>query len=295
MTYRIFTRVLALVMAAALMLSLAGCSGSADEENLARIAELEQENEDLRAQIEDLTAQLDALRAPVALAGWTLEAAPWSDGNGATLTFTATPETYLEGQSVALSIRMGDLEAEGATCSWNGTCYEGALELSAADGYSYYCVITNPDGSPSEMALATPENGQRQDLVDLAAHLASYANLILEDWTATAAELKVNSGFAQVQTPRMTVGNAAITVSSANLVLGLDSQEVSRQALQLPEGEGEGAYELALSNIAFTLPEMGEDSQLDLWLEVVLSTGQTLTVSGGSWYHNGGELLMVVG
>ena len=294
MTYRIFTRVLALVMAAALMLSLAGCSGSADEENLARIAELEQENEDLRAQIEDLTAQLDALRAPVALAGWTLEAAPWSDGNGATLTFTATPETYLEGQSVALSIRMGDLEAEGATCSWNGTCYEGTLELSAADGYSYYCTLISSNGSKEQLPLNTPENPVYDNLVYLQTGLTAYCNLIVDGWEDEGGKLTITSGFVQAQLPRVGTEENPL-FAGAQLLLRLNGEVVETQDLDLPKGEGEGSYEQVLSGVSFRMPAMEDDYQLEVVLVVTLSDGQTITTSGGSWYYNGGEMLMVVG
>ena len=294
MKKNLFFRLLVLVLAAAMTLSLTACGG-ADEESAQRIAELEQENEELRQQVEELTAQLEKMGSRVELAAWTLDAAPWSDGNGATVSFTATPVEYIEGQSAALSIRMGELEAEGATCSWNGTAFEGTVELSAADGYGYYCVLTNPDGTSEEVALATPENGQKEELVQLGTHLTAYANLIVDSWTASEGALKLDSGFVQVQTPRLTVAQTTVTLSSADLVFRLNGEELSRQALTLPEGEGEGSYELALTDISFALPAMEEDAQLDLWLEVSLSSGQAVSVAGGSWYYNGGELLMVVG
>ena len=43
------------------------------------------------------------------------------------------------------------------------------------------------------------------------------------------------------------------------------------------------------------MPEMESDYQLDLWLVVTLTDGQTLTSSGGSWYHSDQGLMMVVG
>ena len=43
------------------------------------------------------------------------------------------------------------------------------------------------------------------------------------------------------------------------------------------------------------MPAMEDDYQLEVSLVVTLSDGQTITSSGGSWYYNGGEMLMVVG
>jgi hypothetical protein len=75
----------------------------------------------------------------------------------------------------------------------------------------------------------------------------------------------------------------------------LNSEEISRQAVSLEVGEGTGSYEAALSGISFEMPAMEDDYQLNLWLEVTLNTGNTLSVSGGSWYRSNGELQLVVG
>ena len=78
-------------------------------------------------------------------------------------------------------------------------------------------------------------------------------------------------------------------------MLRLNGEAVEKQALDIPEGEGQGSYELVLSGISFPMPEMEDDYQLELILEVNLSDGQVLTASGGSWYYTGGEMIMVVG
>jgi hypothetical protein len=95
--------------------------------------------------------------------------------------------------------------------------------------------------------------------------------------------------------PRMTSGNTAASISSADLVLHLNSEEVSRQAVTLEAGEGNDSFEATLSGISFAMPAMEDDYQLNLWLEVTLNTGNSITVIGGSWYQNNGELQLVVG
>ena len=293
MKKNVFSVLMLFVLVAALMVSFTGCN-AADEESVARIAELEQENANLQAKINELTAEIDSMKQRATLQDWTLDATAWNDGNGATVTFAATPVNYVEGQKAALSVRMGDLEAESTNCVWNGTAFTGSVELTAADGYSYYCILTSLDGSQDEILLNAPENVTNETLVYLGTNLNAYANMIVEDWEATATNLVVKSGYVQAQMPRLTATGTA-SISNAALVLKLNGQESARQELQIPAGEGDGSYEMSLADISFVMPAMEDDYQLDLYLEVSLSTGNTIQVSGGSWYSNNGELLLVVG
>lgn len=301
MKKKLFSTMLLMLMVFALMVFTVGCKSEDTGADADRIAQLEQENAELKAQLEELTAAMDRENNRLqqlltdSLQDWSLDAQAWSDGNGATVTFSASPLSYVDGQKAALSVRMGDLEAESTNCVWDGTVFAGSVELSAADGYSYYCVLTNPDGSQTEVELNSPENITNEPLVNLGSNLSAYANLVVEDWSATAASLNINSGFVQVQMPRLTFNNMAASISSAELVLKLNSEEVSRQSITLSVGEGENVYESAISSCSFTMPAMEDDYQLDLWLEVSLSTGSTLSVSGGSWYSSNDELQLVVG
>ena len=296
MKKNIFSIMLIMLMVASLMIFATGCdSGAASAESEARIAELEQENAALKAQLEALNAEMGRMNQEAALQDWSLDAAAWADGNGATVTFTATPIDYVDGQRAALSVRMGDLEAESTNCVWDGTAFTGSVELGAADGYSYYCVLTNLDGSQAEVELNSPDNITDEMLVYLGSSLSTYANLVVEDWEASATSLNLRSGYIQVQMPRMAHNNAAADISGAALVLQLNSEEVSRQAVTLEAGEGTGSYETSISGISFEMPAMEDDYQLNLWLEVTLNSGTTLSVSGGSWYSNNGELQLVVG
>ena len=110
MKKKIFTAVLLVLMIGALMMFTTGC-GAEDTESADRIAALEKENALLKSQIEALKEQLGEDAPVLALQDWSLEAKAWNDGNGATVTFTASPVSYAEGQKAALSVRLGDLEA----------------------------------------------------------------------------------------------------------------------------------------------------------------------------------------
>ena len=251
MKKNVFSILVMIVMIAALLVSFAGCSNAADDESAALIAELEAQNAELQAQIADLTAEIESMKQKAALQDWTLDAAPWNDGNGATVTFAATPVSYVEGQKAALSVRMGDLEAESTNCVWNGTAFVGSVELGAADGYSYYCILTSLDGSQEEIALNTPEDVTNETLVYLGTNLNAYANLIVEDWEATATNLVIKSGHIQAQMPRLSAAGTT-SISSAALVLKLNGEEVARQDVALEAGEGEGSHELVLSGKTYT-------------------------------------------
>lgn len=286
-----------ILLVVALMLVVTGCGSDTEAADASadRIAQLEQENAALQAQVNSLTAELENMKQSAALQDWTLDATAWSDGNGATVSFTAVPVSYTEGLRAALSVRMGDLEAESTNCVWDGSAFTGSVELSAADGYSYYCILTGPDGSQSEIALNSPERTTNETLVYLGTNLSAYANLIVEDWEVTETALTIKSGYIQCQTPRLTYNNMTTNISKADVVLKLNDEEIARQEISVPAGEGEGSFETAIADLSFSMPSMEDDYQLDLWLEISLNTGNTVSVSGGSWYNSDGTLQLVVG
>ena len=294
MKKKIFTAVLLVLMIGALMMFTTGC-GAEDTESADRIAALEKENALLKNQIEALKEQLGEDAPVLALQDWSLEAKAWNDGNGATVTFTASPVSYAEGQKAALSVRLGDLEAEGTNCVWDGSAFSGSVDLTATDGYSYYCILTDLDGSQKEVLLNSPDNVTNETLVYLGSNLTAYANMIVEDWEAGATTLKIKTGYIQAQMPRLTADNKTASVSASALVLKLNGEEVDRKDVSFSAGEGDGSFEAALTDQSFTMPAMEEDYQLDLWLEVTLSTGNTISVSGGSWYFSDGQLQLAVG
>lgn len=226
---------------------------------------------------------------------WSLEAKAWSDGNGATVTFTAVPAAYEEGQRAALSVRVGDLEAESTNCNWDGTSYTGSVELSAVDGYGFYCVLTTPEDIQIELVLNAPDNVTDGTLVYLGSSLSTYGNMVVEDWDASGSKLNIRSAHIQVQMPLLTFNNVTPSINSAALVLKLNGEEVERKTVTLNPGEGSGSFETTIVDQSFVMPRMEDDYQLDLWLEAVLNTGNTVSVSGGSWYSSDGQLQLAVG
>lgn len=284
--------IFALLLVLALMLSLTACGGV---DNSADVAKLQEDVAALQQQVEALSARVEALEQKSGLQSWELQPTVWANGSGAAVRLTATPVNHAEGQSAIFVVRLSGQEVASVDCAWDGTSYTASVDLEAADGYGYYCVLTAADGTREQLALNTPENPVDDTLVYLRTSLVAYGNLVVESWYDTEGKLTVTSGYVQVQMPRISTDGSEITYSSADLVLQLNGQELARQSLNLPAGEGEGSYELVLTDVVFDMPEMEDSDQLELWLEVTLSTGEELLSTGGSWFYSDGELLLAVG
>ena len=280
--------IIAIVLLAALLLT--GCGGQT-----ADVSQLEKDIETLQNQIDALSARLDALEENSGLQDWNLTAASWSSSNGANVTLTASPLAYHEGQTAEFTVRLGGQEVTSVPCEWNGSVFTAAVDLEAADGYGYYCILTSANGAKEQIALNTPENPVDDRLVYMETSLTAYCNMVVDGWEDEGGNLNLTSGYVQVQMPRIFAGQDDVTFADAKLVLKLNGEAVETQNLDVPEGEGEGSYELILGDISFKMPEMQDDYQLELVLEVTLTDGQVLTASGGSWYYNAGEMFMVVG
>lgn len=288
MNKKLFTTMLLILMIASMLVLTVGCGAKTDEPGS------EKESFPPTEQTEEPQSELTGESGEEFLREWKLDAKAWSDGNGATVTFTAVPANYVEGQRLALSVRVGDLEAESTNCNWDGTTYTGSVELSAVDGYGFYCVMTDADGIQIELVLNDPEYVTDETLVNLGSSLSAYGNMVVEDWEVSGNRLNIKSAHIQAQLPRLTYNNAEVNVSGADLVLKRNDQEVERKSAALTAGEGVGSFEATVSE-SFTIPDMEEDGQLDLWLEISLSTGDTVSVSGGSWYSSDGQLQLAVG
>lgn len=286
-------KILALVLAAVMVLSLAGCGKGSDRDNDAMNI-LKEENAQLREEIAVLTARLAELEKS-GFKNWKMTAKAWGDSKGATVGFIGEPRSYEDGQSALFIVRLNGAEVENVTCDWNGTEFTAETELEAEDGYSYSLVLVDTDGTREQILLSSPDSPVYDHLVYMRTSLIAYCNLFVADWEISGNDLTITSGFVQVQLPQITADSSEIGFNGAQLVLKLNGNIVSTQSLDLPEGEGVGSYETALTDTQFSVPDMSDDYQLDLDLHVKLSNGEEIVASGGSWFYNNGQLSMVVG
>ena len=275
---------------------MAGCgskTGDADTPEQ-QIAALEQENELLRAQIETLTRQLESLQSAI-LTDWSLNALATSDRTAATITFTAVPASESEGQTLSLIVNLNGLEAESVPCTMDGSRYTATVELPAADGYSFYCLLTGPTGTTQQIPLITPDDPGDGSLVNLGSSLSAYCSLFVDKWDYSDGKLTLENAYVQAQMPIISTGGDNVTPSSATLVFLHNGQELERKELTLDAGEGDGSYEATISGLAFSTPKLEEDHQLDLELVITLSDGSSLSYDGCSWFVTDGSLNPVMG
>ena len=180
-------------------------------------------------------------------------------------------------------------------CEWDGTAFTASADLNAADGYSYYVVLTAADGTTEEIAVNTASQPTAEAFVNMETALTSYCSIIVEESAFEDSKLALVSGKAQVQAPTITNNNEVITCAKAELVLMFNGETLDTEALTLAETETAGLFETALQAITFDVPEMEDDQQLDLYLNVTLSNDQVLSAFGGNWFYNNQGLLPVVG
>ena len=225
------------------------------------------------------------------LLSWEMTPVVWSSSNGANITFTAQPRAYEQGQSASFIVRLDGKEVENLSCNWDGTYYTATVDLEAADGYEYECVLFPPQGAGEHITLSDAYDS----LVYMKRSLNAYCNVYISDYKVEDGKFTVTAGWASVQLPQLTTAGTTVSFTSAELVFKLNDEAIETQAIEMPAGEGAGSHETSLSNISFTMPEMGDDYQLDLWLNVTLSNGEVLTAPGGSWFYNNNELRMNAG
>lgn len=232
---------------------------------------------------------------PLVLTDWTMSASTWSSPNGATVHVSAAPVSYADGMTATFITRLEGEDVDRTLCQWDGTQFTASADLNAADGYCYYLLLTSPTAGELEIVLNAPSDLVDESLINMASSLNAYCNVMVESSEFADSKLTLTGGKAQLQLPRITLADGAITCTEASLTLTFDGEEIAKETLTLPEPEAAGSYELDLQGITFQIPEMEDDQQVQLVLNVTMSSGQTLSAPGGLWFYNDGNLLMAVG
>jgi hypothetical protein len=283
--------VLALILAlAALALSAVNFANQPEDQTYL-IDDLYEENRQLYLQVQDLEQRLQQLLTVANLQSWELGVQPWADSTGADITFAAVPTHYQPGVSATLHVWLDEL-IEEVPCMWDGTQFTAAFSLNAADGYSYYCLLTSPGGNQL-LPLATPNEPTSMEAVYLLSSISAYCNLVVYDWSVNDGELIVTDAYAQVQLPQISLEPVQITQS--DIVVRLNGQEIDRIATTLSPSEVAGSYDVTIPSLAIPLPQLSEVDSLELYLEVSLSDGRNLRAFGINWYMEGSELTSAVG
>ena len=287
-------RILTLALAAVMALGAAGCKEKEPAIDPAYVAQLEQENADLKNQVDTLAKRVDEMERNAVLKDYTMTAKPRKDGTGAIIEIAAYPVAHRDGQTAEISVRLDGEEKFSQEAKWDGNAYTVSFDLDAHNGYGYYCVLVESDGTRKQAVLSNMETPVYDAYVYLETSLNAYCNLAVKNWVDDGKVLSLGEVSVQVQLPRITEGKD-VTFAGAELVLKHMDKEVQRVPVELPEGEAKGSYEAFFESVEFNMPEMKDDESLELWLEAKLSDGNVLSYNGGNWYYNGGDLIMTAG
>lgn len=237
---------------------------------------------------------LDTTGMELALVDWSMNATTWSSPNGATVNITATPTFHKDSHCAEFMVILNQQEVFRDACTWNGSSYICSADLNAANGYGYYIVLTDTDGTEILVAVNTAESPLDETLINMESALDSYATLTVTDSAYKGGKLTIRSADAQVQLTSITQ-TAPVSISEAFLILTYEGAEADRVSLPLPAGASGSFREMSIQDISLDVPKMEDDQRLDLSLEVVSSDGQIITAPGGTWHYSAGDLLSSVG
>lgn len=224
-----------------------------------------------------------------------LSSSTWSSPNGATVHLSVVPSAYVKGQSATFLVRLEGEDIASRPGEWDGSKYTASIDLNAADGYCYFVRLDNPNGKSNEITLNAPTAVTNEALINLADALNAYCSASVADSTFADNRLTLLSGSVLVQAPRITNDGQSITCTDAQLVLRLYDAELGRKSVVLSAAPENGQYKQPIEGVAFDLPALEDDQQLDLTVEVSLSNGQTLSAPVGSWFYMNGTLQSSVG
>lgn len=113
--------------------------------------------------------------------------------------------------------------------------------------------------------------------------------LLVRDWSVSDNTLNISSLYIDVQLPEN------VTCQEARLAVYNLDELLDRKELVLTAGEADGVWNLDGSYTDIALPDLSEDDELSLWLELTLSNGTAVQHCGAQWYPENGQLLLVAG
>ena len=110
--------------------------------------------------------------------------------------------------------------------------------------------------------------------------------LMVDGWEKEGGTLKV-SVFAQAFLEEDVPFTARLELRRGDAVL--ESQPVT-----LDTGEAAGSFEAEVT-VSFSMPEIGADEELQLWLAVQSAGSDPLFACGAGWYLEDGQLMLITG
>ena len=156
---------LALVLAAAALLSclshhtnLSNSLGNLSYQQITLMSDYES----LRSQMSQLQSADIAREIPDALHRFSFHLTPDTEEPKVLVQLSAIPKQHAN-ETAVLAVRRNGQDVAFAECTWDGTAYVAKQELPLENGYEYWLMITDPDGTQEQIPLA---DEQAENLTD---------------------------------------------------------------------------------------------------------------------------------
>lgn len=212
--------------------------------------------------------------APALLADYSFEIQQQTDQPGPLVSFTATPNSWQEGDTGYLDIRGADGALVHTLCDWSGSFLSAQCALALEDGNTLCFTLVHADGTQDQQMLY---DESVQDLksalsitIDTGEVEGIYGNNILrldDFWVSTAM-------------PFEGLDDETIAWAQIDLVLVRDrdqkGEEVGRFSfLDDPGSPCPSSMSMWIDNIQFQGLELTTSDYLDLYIEAAMSNGIT--------------------
>lgn len=283
-------RIISAVLVGIMLLALTGCH---DKKDLALIAELQDANTRLAAQVDSLKAEVASLRS-MSLQTWEITAVPSEDGTLADVSFSAVPDGLLDGQSITFEVVQDGQVRVSLPCLLDGATFTASAQLEPKNGYSFFCVLSDGSASFKREALMDPASTVLSTLMNLGDAMNTYCNLVVDDYAVEEGKLNLKLSLS-AKLPEFVNKEAPAGIESAKLIFTMGEETLETTDVTFEAGEN-GVLEAVMDSLSLTIPEkMEKDAQLTLTLNVKLTNGQELKSAGAGWYMQEGAPVMVAG
>lgn len=245
----------------------------------------------IRGEMAALMMQMDVLVAGAVAPDpgvITLSAAPRDDGSVAvTLTLESAEEVI--DAAPALIVMQNDSLVSQVPCFREGNICTATTALPIDDGYTYILAYGG-----WEYLVASPDNGAYPQFVNLADSMSAYCNLVLGEWIVLDGRLTLDTCHLHVQLPLLSTQDAPSSIN-VRLILRYNNETFESYDIALMPGEGQAGYEASPEELSFSLPDLAEGEEVDLWIEADLPGGEVIRNTGGSWTATSDGFVMAAG
>lgn len=258
-----------------------------------QISNLQSQCQYLQDTVLSLTSRLETMseaNAEVLLLDHTIQFGGIQEDGAGRVQFSAVPKEWLPGQTAALSVLRNGTVVTEVPCTLTGAACTATVDLPLEDGYEYRFVLTYADGSQKFHLL---EDAGCRDL-------KQGTSIQLECWhvphaTYRRTALEIDELDICFTMPYLTAEYQNAAWEDVAYGLSVNGQMAERHSL-FEDGivEEQERYHIDqsiwFSNLFFQDLTLQNGDRVDLTFEASLTTGESTTLTLGSWICENGKL-----